>query len=219
MAETILVIAPHPDDEAIGCGGTILLHARRGNAVHCAFLTSGELGLKNRPPEEAKRIREAEAVAASEVLGLSSVSFLRLPDWFVGDNVPAAVAALRPVIDRVRPSVIYLPHPRESHPDHQAASAVVQAALAVQPSLSPPPRLLGYEVWTPLCRYDEVEDVTSLMRAKLKALRCYRSQLKVFRYDRAVRGLNAYRGELAAHQRYAEVFQALDPAENGGETP
>jgi LmbE family N-acetylglucosaminyl deacetylase len=72
--------------------------------------------------------------------------------------------------------------------------------------------VLAYEVWTPLAEYDQVEDISPVMRRKLRALRCHRSQLGHFRYDRAVRGLNQYRGALAARCRYAEVFRHQDPA-------
>ena len=61
--------------------------------------------------------------------------------------------------------------------------------------------------------YGWAEDITPFMRTKLRAVRCYRSQLAGFRYDRAVRGLNQYRGCLAARCDYAEVFQHAGPAE------
>ena len=61
----IMVIAPHPDDESIGCGGTICLHTAKGDHVSVVFLTSGELGLKHLPPEEAWKIREQEAAKAA----------------------------------------------------------------------------------------------------------------------------------------------------------
>ena len=57
----ILILAPHPDDETIGCGGTLCLHAARGDYVSAVFLTSGELGLKHLPKKEAWAIRESEA--------------------------------------------------------------------------------------------------------------------------------------------------------------
>jgi LmbE family N-acetylglucosaminyl deacetylase len=205
----VLVIAPHPDDEAIGCGGAACLHAGRGDRVSAVFLTSGELGLKHLPREEAWRIREAEAEAAANVLGLSGVSFLRQPDWGVGDQVPEAAAALRPVLARESPELIYLPHPDDGHPDHVAALPVLRAALAPVAGAHSSPALLGYEVWTPLGEFDHVEDVTPVMRQKLRAVRCHASQMGEFRYDLAIRGLNRYRGALAARCKYAEVFRGL----------
>jgi LmbE family N-acetylglucosaminyl deacetylase len=201
----ILVIAPHPDDESIGCGGTICLHTARGDQVALVFLTSGELGLKNTAPEAARRIRESEAEKAAAVLRVAALEFLRLPDCHVGDRLEQAAAALRPILDRLAPERIYLPHPQESHPDHAASLPAVAAALTA--SLIPRPALLSYEVWTPLQAYDDGTDITSVMRRKLEAVRCHRSQVEQLRYDRAVRGLNMYRGAVAWGCRYAEVFQ------------
>jgi hypothetical protein len=64
-----------------------------------------------------------------------------------------------------------------------------------------------------------VEDVTDVMARKLRAVRCYASQLGHFGYDRAVRGLNAYRGALAARTRYAEVFGAPTLDSAAGDAP
>ncbi|HKS36978.1 MAG TPA: hypothetical protein VJW76_07305, partial [Verrucomicrobiae bacterium] len=77
----------------------------------------------------------------------------------------------------------------------------------------------AYEVWTPLLDYDHVEDITAVMPRKLRALRAHRSQLKEFDYVRAVSGLNAFRGELSARCRYAEVFQTLDVRREKSATP
>src|SRR6516165_9455964 len=106
----VVVIAPHPDDEAIGCGGTICLHVERGDRVVVVFLTSGELGVKNLSREGVWRIREQEAQSAAEVLGVAAHSFLRRPDWHVGDSVEEVAAALQPVVEREAPNIIYLPH-------------------------------------------------------------------------------------------------------------
>jgi N-acetylglucosamine malate deacetylase 1 len=204
----VLVVAPHPDDEAIGCGGTVCHHVVRGDRVSVVFLTSGELALKHLPCEEAWRIRESEAEAAAAALGLAGVTFLRCPDWSVGDRVEEAAAGLRPVLEREGPQLVYLPHPGDEHPDHRAALPVTRAALRGFPGR--PPVALGYEVWTPLEGYDRVEDISTVMRQKLRAVRCYASQLGYFRYDRAVRGLNQYRGALGGRCDYAEVFQRQD---------
>jgi LmbE family N-acetylglucosaminyl deacetylase len=212
MAEKVLVIAPHPDDEAIGCGGAVCLHRGRGDPVHAVFLTSGERDREGAPAGESRRLREAEAEQAGQVLGLEGYDFLRLPDLGLAENVGRAADRLGPILEARAPDILYLPHPGESHPDHAAALAIVRAALA---ALRPRPRLpelRGYEVWTPLARYDWVEDVSAVMARKLRAVRCYRSQLRLFRYDAAVRGLNCYRGALGARSRYAEAFLTLDAA-------
>ena len=211
----VIVIAPHPDDESIGCGGATCLHAARGDRVGAVFLTSGEAGLKHLPPDEAWRVREREAEAAAAVLGTAWLAFLRMPDWTLGAHTAAAAAALRPLLDREAPGLIYLPHAAEWHPDHQAALPIVRAA--VSGSARPAPVLRGYEVWTPLPAHDHVEDVTPAMARKLRAVRCYASQLGHFRYDLAVRGLNQYRGRIAARTRFAEVFQ--EQPVNGDGTP
>jgi N-acetylglucosamine malate deacetylase 1 len=204
----VLVVAPHPDDEAIGCGGAVCVHAARGDRVTAVFLTSGELGLKHLAAEEAWRVRESEAEQAAAVLGLSGLTFLRCPDWVLGDHVEEAAARLRKVLDAEKPHLLYLPHPGEGHPDHQATLPVVRAALRGRPS---PPALLAYEVWTPLAEYDKVTDISAVMERKLEAIRRYRSQLGGFPYDRAARGLNEFRGALAGRCRYAEVFRQVGP--------
>jgi N-acetylglucosamine malate deacetylase 1 len=202
----VIVIAPHPDDEAIGCGGAICLHTARRDRVHVVFLTSGELGLKQLSREEAWTIREREAEAAAAVLEISALSFLRGPDWTVGDAAHEMAEALRAVLARESPSVIYVPHAEEWHPDHRASLPIVKAALESEADL---PVLRNYEVWTPLGAFDRVEDITTVMHRKLRAVRCYTSQLGYYRYDRAVRGLGLYRGAIAGRCRYAEVFSEV----------
>jgi LmbE family N-acetylglucosaminyl deacetylase len=208
MAMTILAIAPHPDDESIGCGGALHLHASRGDRVVVVFLTSGELGLKQLPPAEAWRIRELEARQATKILGLADLVFLRRPDWLVGDDIKGAAQALRPVLTREVPELIYLPHPADWHPDHKAALPVVRAAL--KGAGVPIPILRGYEVWTPLSEHDHVENITAVMPRKLRALRAHKSQLDgKFDYERAVTALNQFRGALAGRCKFAEAFQTL----------
>lgn len=208
----VLVIAPHPDDETIACGGALCLHHQRGDRTVVVCLTSGELGLKHLPPEKAWTVREKEANAAAKLLGVTRVHFLRQPDWMLGNHIKTAARALRPVLVAEEPRLIYVPHEAEWHPDHQAALPVLRFAL--RGCRGEMPELRAYEVWTPMSAHDHVEDITGVMPRKLKALRAHRSQLKEFNYARAVRGLNAFRGELAGKCRYAEVFQTvtLEPA-------
>jgi N-acetylglucosamine malate deacetylase 1 len=198
------VLAPHPDDEAIGCGGAMCRHASRGDRVSVAFLTSGELGLPHMSRENAWHIRESESQRAAEILGVADVAHLRLPDWYLGDHVNEAVDRLRPVLQREYPDTVYLPHTQESHPDHVVTLPILRRALTVLEIGMP--SLRTYEVWTPMAKYDLVKDISDFMEIKLRAINCYKSQLQHFHYDRAARGLSMYRGALAARSQYAEVF-------------
>jgi LmbE family N-acetylglucosaminyl deacetylase len=209
MTDRVLVIAPHPDDEALGCGGAVCLHRRCGADVRFVFLTSGEQGIPGASEEVARGIREAEAVEAGGILGVGQLAFLRLPDLAVSDHIGPGSEQLAEVLRAFRPQFVYLPHPDDGHVDHQACLPLVRAALAGQAEL---PELRLYEVWSPMTAYDWAEDITPCFPQKLQAIRCYRSQLVNFRYDRAMQGLNRYRGCLAARSRYAEVFRHASPA-------
>ena len=208
----VLVVAPHPDDEAIGCGGAICLHADRGDRVAVAFLTSGELGVKGLEREAVWQLRETEAGAAAGILGVADLVFLRQQDFALGDHVDEAAQALAPVIARERPELLYFPHPGEWHPDHRAAEAIVRRALE-RAAIRTRARL--YEVWTPMAEYDDGQDITSVIQRKLRAVRAYDSQVRQLRYDRGVRGLNQFRGALAWGCRYAEVFRTVDAGVGG----
>lgn len=203
----VLVIAPHPDDEVIGCGGAIRLRVERGERVSVVFLTSGELGLKHLPREKAWKVREAEAEKAAKILGLAKLHFLRQSDWMLGNHAGATATALKPLLEQQKPDVIYLPHPNDGHPDHQATLPILRAALKRCRGLKP--ELLAYEIWTPLAAHDVAVNISEVMPRKLRALRAHRSQLGAFDYVKAVVGLNQFRGALAGKCRFAEVFQTL----------
>ena len=209
----ILVLAPHPDDECIGCGGTLALHARRGDRVRVAFLTSAEVGLKHLKPEEAWSIREAEARKACRLLKAAAVDFLRLPDWFLGEHIASAAGRVLPLIEEWRPELIYLPHELEWHPDHKATLPIVRSALgeySKQPGQRYCPVLRTYEVWTPMLEHTHAENITATMDVKLRALKQHVSQIKgPYDYVRAIRGLNTFRGVMGARCRFAEVFSDL----------
>ena len=203
----VLVVAPHPDDESIGCGGTLRLHVERGDRVDVAFLTSGELGLEELAADAARKVREDEAERAAAVLGLGRLTFFRHPDWFLADVVDAACADLIRLVEELAPDRVLHPHRGDAHPDHAAAARIVDQASAL---LDRAFERVAYEVWTPMTDFDDVEDITGVFDTKLAAVRTYASQLSKFRYDDAVDGLNRFRGALAGHCAYAEVFQLLD---------
>jgi LmbE family N-acetylglucosaminyl deacetylase len=203
----VLVISPHPDDESIGCGGTLRNHTLRGDEVLVMFLTSGEKGGHGRPVDETARIREQEAKAAADVLGIDGIEFWRQPDGAVR-TTPELVTRLRELFGTFLPGVVYLPHEREMHPDHRAAVDLLRAALDAWAAR---PEVLMFEVWTSLERFDHVEDISEVVAAKIAAIRAHASQCAAMRFDEAMLGMNRYRGEMHSWPGgdYAEVFQTL----------
>lgn len=190
----VLVLAPHPDDEAIGCGGALCLHADKGDPITVVFLTSGELGLKDLPREEAWKIREAEARAAAKILGVQDLIFLRCPDSELQGELPLAS-----VVESAAPELIYLPHAQEWHADHKAAA---QLADAMPKSAE----LLFYEIWTPIQQPQHLVDITAVWDRKMAAVQAHASQLRQWPYERAVHGLNEYRAAMSGRDGYAEAY-------------
>ena len=206
----VLVIAPHPDDESIGCGGAICRHTDDGDRVTAVFLTSGELGLKHLAREAAWQTREAEAKAAAKILGIAEMYFLRQPDWMLAEAAAPAATAVAKILNSETPQLIYVPHAREWHPDHKAAGEILKQSIANSGIATP--EIRGYEVWTPLSDYTVVVDISAVMPRKLAAIRCHVSQLADLDYAHAAQSLNAFRGVMAARVPFAEVFEGL-PAE------
>jgi len=148
-----LVVAPHPDDESLGCGGAIALLSRLGVPVHALFISDGTGSHPNsrRFPMPALRdLRESEVRHALELLGVPSgaLTFQRLPDGRVPDrHAPGfldAVSFCRDYLERHAPQTVLLPWRRDPHPDHRATSQIMQAALG---GVLDGPRPLEYPVW------------------------------------------------------------------------
>ena len=209
MSERVLVISPHPDDESIGCGGTIRRHVVAGDAVHVIFLTSGEKGGHGRSEAETIRIRERESRSAQRILGYQSLDFYGAPDAALRSD-PGMVARVTQKMHDWRPSVLYVPHEREMHRDHRAAARIVKSAIARIPRSRRAVTLM-YEVWTPLTRMDEIVDITPFIAIKRRAIRAYRTQCAVLDFEAAIIGLNRYRGEMFSwpEGEYAEVFARM----------
>lgn len=210
----ILVLSPHPDDESIGCGGTLCHHVQQGHEVQVVFLTSGEKGGHGRPEAETIRVREQEAREAAKILGIRHLEFWRQPDGAVRAT-RAAVDRLREKLREFQPHTIYVPHNREMHRDHRGAVRLLesglQAAWLSKHAKAWTPTVLMFEVWTPVQQLDEIVDISPYLTKKLAAVRTYRSQCAVVGFVEAVRALNRYRGEMHSWPGgdYAEVFTRL----------
>jgi LmbE family N-acetylglucosaminyl deacetylase len=206
-----LIIAPHPDDEAIGCGGVIAQNADAGDRIVVLFLTSGECGVPGATHDAAAHLREQEATAAAEILGISDLKFLRFPDGQVEAFGAPAADALADVLCAESPDIIRVPHPHDGHADHHAAWPVLQHAIRIADIGRP--QFLAYEIWTPMAAPDYAEDITAVMDRKLEAIGCYQSQLAQLPYDHGISGLNSYRGAFLAGSRYAEAIAHLWPSD------
>lgn len=148
-----VVVAPHPDDESLGCGGAIALLSRFGISACVLFVSDGTLSHPNSqkyPAPALRDLREAEAGKALRRLGAAdnAAAFLRLPDGSVpcqgSPGFAEAAARCRAFLKDVQPQTILLPWRRDPHPDHRAVSQILQAALADHTGS---PRLLEYPVW------------------------------------------------------------------------
>ena len=203
---TVLVLAPHPDDETIGCGGALALHRAHGDPVKVLVLTDGA---RAEGPDamgaDYIALREREARAALAVLGIEEVEFWRLPDRGLTVE-PANVAGLAEALQEYRPTLLYLPSPLEPHPDHAVAAQLVWAALR---EARIPTTLCLYEVGLPI-RPNVLVDITPVLSQKERALACYASQLKLNDYRSKILGLNRYRSyTLPAEVTHAEAFWRL----------
>jgi LmbE family N-acetylglucosaminyl deacetylase len=217
-AEKILVLAPHMDDETIGCGGTLALHAQRGAQITVVFLTDGRNGSsevntlygeeRQRKQQELIELRTTEARAALQRLGVNRMVCLDAEDGAL-DKCDWAAEKLRDVLLKHQPEIVYLPFYLEEHPDHRAASRVLLDAVA---GTSLQFQCMGYEVWTPLFPNCLVR-IDSTIETKKQALQEYRSQLQQCDYLHASIGLNAHRSAGLLNPRgfqggYAEAFYA-----------
>ena len=141
------VIAPHPDDEVLGCGGTIACKVAQGARVRVCFLTDGSSSHQRWIPKvELRALREGEALSACERLGVSrdDVVFLGFEDGSLAQHVDDAAAALRRLFKEWPGVEVYAPHHREQPEDHRAACWVARTAMQ---GLRFPSVYLEYPVW------------------------------------------------------------------------
>ncbi len=179
-----LVVAPHADDESIGCGGTIARLRAEDRPVEVVVVTE--------PGEAQLRWREFAAAMAS--LGVAQSSQLGHRERGL-TAAPELVIEFERLISARRPALILAPHAREADPDHRVVNRVVRAALHVARLRDREfePELWEYEVWTSLERADMLVDITAHAATKRAAIACYASQLRSRDYESAALGLNAFR--------------------------
>lgn len=212
-----MVFAPHPDDEVLGCGGTLARHVQLGDQVTVTYMTSGDAGSLRIPKEQLGPIREQEAYSSCKILGIKDLVFLRNPDGYLSYERNNLVTLINLIRER-QPELIDLPHQNDAHKDHRVTHELVLEARGraagawFQECPGDPWQVsmaLTYEVWTPLQQFTRVVDITPHMEVKLAALRLHQSQLETIRYDKAIRSLNRFRGIMTGEGDYCECFQIL----------
>ncbi|WP_233560005.1 PIG-L deacetylase family protein [Teichococcus wenyumeiae] len=186
----LVVLAPHPDDESLGCGGLLAAAAQAGRAVAVVFVSDGGAShprSRRYPRLALRRLREAEALAALAALGLPAAiaRFLALPDAAVpgaGADFEAAVQAILDAARAVAAGTLLATWGQDPHCDHEATDAMAAEAARRQPGL----RRLAYPVWghrlppgTPIQggppRGTRL-DVSAHLPAKRRAIAAHRSQ-------------------------------------------
>ena len=212
---TALVIAPHPDDEVLGCGGTIARLASSGKAVDVAIVTRGMAPAFSQAQVDEVR---AEAAAAHRLLGVRESHYLDFPAARL-DQTPQAELnkALHDLIAKVAPDTLFIPFVGDIHIDHQlifhGAMVASRPAGGFRPS-----RILAYETlsetnWsapylTPAFAPNLFVEIEGHLDTKVAAFECFASQCRNFPNERSVeslRALAALRGS-CVNVRAAEGF-------------
>lgn len=211
----LLVLAPHPDDESIGCGGLIAKWMVAGRRAKIVIITDGAMGGEEKGASEADTSlaraglveqRSAEAMAAAAALGGAELAFLGCADGHLADAWETAVQDLADHIEQFHPDVLTLPYTIDRHPDHVAATPLMLGALARVNKSRRPAIVLGYEVWSPLTA-NILISIDPVVDRKARAIEAHASQTAQRDYVAAALALNTYRGISGlANVRYAEAY-------------
>ena len=178
--DPVLLLAPHPDDEAIGAGGALLAHRAAGAAVHVAYMTDGGgIGIGR---GELSEIRRGEARAAGERLGATQTFWDHADTELTND--PPTVAAMEKLLDEVSPKRIYVPSFFDTHFDHFATGQILVDAVR-QSGWSG--TICGYEVWDAVPFPNYLVDVSPHAVARDEVLACYHTPHETTDFTKLVR--------------------------------
>ena len=221
MKNKILVIAPHADDEILGCGGILKKANTCGIETIVVVVTNGHKGAPDMYSQNDVEATREEALNAHKVLGISETIFLDFPapDLVNAQHFRISVS-LSKIIQKIKPTQVYLPHPADLHSDHDVVYK--SSLVALRPYAAPFVRdIYCYETlseseWYPFqgipgFRPNVFVDITKEIDAKCDAFSSFRSQIKEFPHSRsieALRALAAYRGS-TVNVESAESFELV----------
>ena len=204
FGKSMLVIAPHQDDETIGCGGVMALQARSGGAVSIVLLTDGafEADQVGMTRQELTALRNQESRSAAAALGVQEPIFLDHPDLVAE---PGRIAdQLAEILRSRKIDVVFTPFLLDGHFEHRQANSIVAQALGQAGGNI---RVLGYEVWG-FAIPNVIVAIDDVMELKTRALECFHFANRAVDYTWTTRGVNMYRSRLTEVGicRYAECF-------------
>lgn len=192
------IIAPHPDDEIMGPGGTLAMALKNGCTASVIYLTNGNSLVPGIDPATESIQNAAEWGYATK--------FLNLPLRGIPINANS-MAALASELNNIRPEYLWLPFLLDDHDDHRRASQLLAATFRAG-MLEYRPRIWAYQVYTCLPA-NVVIDITSVSEKKRNAIDLYVSQDPVRDWDHYILGLNAFNTRFLrgnAEKHYAELF-------------
>jgi len=200
MARSVLLVAAHSDDEALGCGGTLARHARDGDQVHLIFLTDGVGARKQSTKDEDAEYRGAACEKAAGILGVASVKQFSFPDNQM-DGVPliAIVQKIEEYATELCPQIVYTHHAGDLNVDHQLCNRAVLTAFRPSPGQTVR-SIYSFEVpsatgWNPGAdsgfRPQRFVDISSTLEIKERALRAYDEEMRNFPHARSYDALVA----------------------------
>lgn len=205
QAKKILVIAPHPDDEVLGCGGTILKYGQQGNEVFLCIVTKAYTPDWS---EEFIKNRSKEIKTANGILGIKQTFLLELPTVKL-DTVPQKDLneSILKVINKVKPEIIYLPHGGDINKDHRLVfeAGLVAARPSNKTSIK---KIICYETLSETAEGRVLkefipaiyENINKQFKKKVAAMKIYKSEIKKFPHPRSLEMM-----EIQAKRRGAEA--------------
>ena len=199
-AQRIIVIAPHPDDEMIGPGGTLIQALECNAIIQVIYLTSGG--------EAEQLVREQEANRVGDQFGFERI-FLRHPPLAIPDD-PETLSRLGALIAEFRPDALFVPFVLDDHDDHRRASHIL-VKLVLEQLLDMSLTVWAYQVYSAVLT-NVVVDIGATRERKADAIRLYTSQMKTRDWANFAIGLNAWNSRLlpdCPDAAFAEAFLVL----------
>jgi len=204
-AKRVLILAPHPDDETIGCGGTIALYALRGADVRLIVISNAKKlsSAVTNSNWDLMEIRKQEAIQASKVLGIGEVQFWDFPDGELDVFTTEIWCKVDALTREFLPDIVFAPSPLDHHKDHIAVAGIALKFLEERHNAS----IAFYEVYQPI-RFNLLVNISDTMPQKEKALTVYKHSLQHNPdiYCEAVKGLARFRMLFAREAGYYEAF-------------